>query len=96
MHTFLLLDRREWAFFQYFCNSEKSQGAVTHTQSSSLINLLQMRKLMFCLGGMLSQTLPGEPSIVSVQVFLGLVDSTEAGCAWHRVCLGFACGCDGA
>lgn len=46
---------------------------------------------MFCLGGLLSQTLPGKPSIVSVQVFLGLV---EAGCAWHGVCLGFAPGCD--
>lgn len=45
---------------------------------------------MFCLGGLLSQALPGRPSIVSVQVFLGLVDSTEARCAGHGVCLSSA------
>lgn len=33
----------------------------------------------------MSQTLPEKPSIVSVQVFLGLVDSSEPGCAWHGV-----------
>lgn len=61
-----------------------------------MINLLQMRKSVFCLGGLLSQTLPGKPSIVSVQVFLGLVDSPEAGCAGHGVCLRFARGYEGA
>lgn len=55
-----------------------------------------MRKSVFCPGGLGSQTLPGKPSIVSVQVFLGLDDSSEAGCAQHGVCLSFARGCDGA
>lgn len=78
----------------------KFQGAVAHRQNISLINLLQMRKLVFYMGGLVSQTVPGKPSIVSVQVFLllhlGLVDSPEPGCAWHGVCLSFARGCDGA
>lgn len=31
MHTSLLLDRREWAFFQYFCNSLRNPEELLYT-----------------------------------------------------------------
>ena len=51
MHTSLLLDRRECAFFQYFCSSVRNPDELLCTRKANLqINLLQMRKSVFCWG----------------------------------------------